>query len=239
MINRVRIMPYTKPKITVMETSKEKILTFDGAIFSIINKGSVYTGLYWDYFTPLPLLYKRSRVLMIGLGGGTIPYQLKKLYDGRVDIDIVEISRVMVRKAKTFNPNLEKIANVIVGDGDKYLDGCISKYDILILDAYGTGFRIPEKFLSESFITKANKALKPNGVFGINYIFTFRQLLKFHSYMKLLERNFSVYKISEGMYFLSNLLIFCLKGTDVQSMRKTIRSGLKPDPAARHIMDRF
>ncbi len=228
-----------KPQIKISETDEEKILTFDGAVFSIIKKRSIYTGLYWDYFTPLPLLYDKAKILIIGLGGGTMPYQLHQIYGDKVSVDVVEISGEMVRKAAEFNPTVEKIANIVVGDGIAYLSNCDSKYDIVILDAYERGLRIPNEFLSRSFIDKVDSVLKPNGVFGINYIFNLGQLLKFYRYMGMLKSRFNVYSISEGMYLMSNLILFCFKGMEINSMRTKIREGLAPDPNARHIFRRF
>ena len=45
-------------------------------------------GKDWDYFTPLPLLYDKPNILMIGLGGGTIVYQINKLYSRKISMDV-------------------------------------------------------------------------------------------------------------------------------------------------------
>lgn len=226
-------------KISILNTESGKILTFDNVVFSLIRNNSVYTGMYWDYFTPLPLLYKKANVLVIGLGGGTIPYQLCKLYGKNVNVDVVEISRAMITQSKKFNPELQKDINIIFGDGADYVAKCNSRYDVIILDAYGTNLRIPDEFFSDEFIRNAHDALKHGGILGINYVFGFRNLMKFCSYMRLLKTYFSVYSFSEHIYFFSNLIILAANGTRASDMRLKIKNGLRNNKNARHILKKF
>jgi spermidine synthase len=235
----VDILEADSGRILVSEITDGRVLTFDNVIFSLLKNGSVYTGLYWDYFTPLPLLYRRAKVLVIGLGGGTTPYQLHKLYGKRVDIDVVEISQEMVRQSERFNPKLRGKFNLILGDGAEYIKKCKAKYDIVILDAYESSFRIPKAFLQEAFIRDVNSALRNGGVFAVNYVFTLKQMFRFPAYARLLSRYFEIYKISEGFYLFSNLVLLCPKGISVGELRSTIRGRLRKDSENEHVVKKF
>src|SRR5271157_3496842 len=81
--------------IRIVDTPEKRLLNLNGAVFSKISKKSVYTGGFWDYFIPLAFAFDRPRVLVLGLGGGTMPYQIGTLTKGKASIDSVEISRKM------------------------------------------------------------------------------------------------------------------------------------------------
>ena len=137
-----------------------------GTIYSIANKDDYYTNNYWDLFAILPGLYERPRVLMIGLGGGTIARQLSALYSN-LELDVVEIDGDIAELAKEhFDIGG---ARVIVGDGAKFVKESDSRYDLIILDAF-EGSKIPKAFTSQDFFTDSYKLLSSDGIIAINSI---------------------------------------------------------------------
>jgi spermidine synthase len=111
-----------------------------------------------------------KHVLVIGLGGGTLPRALLKLVPG-VDIDVVEIDPAVVRVASNyFDFNAGPQVHVIVEDGRTFVKrmGRAGKhYDLVMLDAYDHQY-IPEHMLTVEFLQEVKALLPPGGVLAAN-----------------------------------------------------------------------
>ena len=111
-----------------------------------------------------------ERVLIIGLGGGTLPMALRAMDPG-VIIDTIEIDPAVVRVAATyfgFQPDdgsrvIEQDARVF-GKRAK-LRG--SEYDLIILDAFN-GDYIPEHLMTAEFLEEMRALLAPDGMLIAN-----------------------------------------------------------------------
>jgi spermidine synthase len=211
--------------ISVIDYGEERALKLNNVVYSRLNKKSIYTGSYWDYFTPLPALFNNPRILMIGLGGGTVAFQLKKIFGKKVTIDIVEISRKMVEAAKYFLPvKLDKVS-IIVDDGVKYIKTRHDFYDIIILDAY-EGDHIPQPFFEDEFISAAHSALKSEGVLAINYALNLSALVYLEHYLKSLRRYFKTYTINNP-FTSGNMIILCSKSMEKKDILEKIKKKVK------------
>lgn len=116
-------------------------------------------------FNPEP-----KRILIAGLGGGTIPMLLRDLYPD-AEIDVVEIDPAVVKVAKEWF-NYEEDANheVHVVDARVFikragLQG--EKYDFIMLDAF-SGEYIPEHLLSREFLQEVKALLTDDGILVAN-----------------------------------------------------------------------
>ena len=109
-------------------------------------------------------------VLVIGLGGGTLPRALLKLVPG-IDIDVVEIDPAVVRVAeKYFDFHAGPQVHVFVEDGRTYvkrMGRTGRRYDLVMLDAYDHQY-IPEHMLTVEFLQEAKALLPPGGVLAAN-----------------------------------------------------------------------
>ncbi len=194
-------------------------LRYNRTIYSKVKRNSIQTGLYWDYMTPAAFVKKDPRILLIGLGGGTIPMQLANYLRGAYSLDIVEVSGHMIGMAKDFMSRARAFADfeapdlshVIVGDGFDYLVNADKTYDVIMLDAY-VGDTIPSEFLTSDFVDAAASRLSENSVLAINYAMSFMQTVQYHRYVSELKRRFSVYQIGDR-FISGNIILICLKGT--------------------------
>jgi spermidine synthase len=106
------------------------------------------------------------RVLIVGLGGGTIPTALREVLPD-AEIDAVEIDPAVTRVARRFfgfkdDPKLK----VIEVDGRVFVKRAIregTKYDAILLDAFDHEY-IPEHLLTREFLTEVKSLLTPGGV---------------------------------------------------------------------------
>jgi spermidine synthase len=110
------------------------------------------------------------RVLVIGLGGGTLPRALEKLLP-EANIDVVEIDPAVRRVAEqyfAFHPD-ERV-HVYEEDGRAYVRRVLrtdSRYQLIMLDAYDHQY-IPEHMLTREFLTEVRGLLEPSGIVAAN-----------------------------------------------------------------------
>jgi spermidine synthase len=111
-----------------------------------------------------------ERILMLGLGGGTLPMALDEVLP-EARIDVVEIDPAVTRVARDFfgfAPS-ERV-KVIAEDGRVYVKRLVQKgehYDLVLLDAFN-GDYIPEHLMTREFLEEVRKLLGENGVLAAN-----------------------------------------------------------------------
>ncbi|MCL4373367.1 MAG: hypothetical protein M1360_00575 [Candidatus Marsarchaeota archaeon] len=204
--------------IEVRERKGERTLLYNGITFSRVRKDSLFTYGYWDYFMPLPSVFNKANVLIIGLGGGTVPYQLETLYSD-ISIDAVEINPNMASMAKVFLPRSLR-SRIIIANGVDFVKMASGAYDLIILDTY-INARIPSEFMGSAFIQDAYKALKQKGILAINYALSSDNTPYFDDYKGRLKCCFKVGIV--GAYNLGNRIMVCMKGIDKEELDRAVQ----------------
>jgi len=109
-------------------------------------------------------------VLIIGLGGGTIPRALHELAP-QARIDVVEIDPAVVKVARRyFDLGDNSAMNVIEADGRVQVKRALREqksYDLIMLDAFDHEY-IPEHLLTQEFLKEVKALLAPGGVLAAN-----------------------------------------------------------------------
>lgn len=107
-----------------------------------------------------------DRVLIIGLGGGSIPTALREILP-QATIDVVEIDPAVTKVAKRyFGFRDDKKMKVFEMDGRVYVKRAIregKQYDAILLDAFDHEY-IPEHLLTQEFLQEVKSLLAPSGV---------------------------------------------------------------------------
>lgn len=115
----------------------------------------------------LAAVEKPKRILIIGLGGGSIPNFLHKHYPD-THIDVVDIDPVVVEVAKKyFGFREDKTLRVHVADGRAFIEKCKEPYDVIFLDAYGPT-DIPYALATREFLQAVRRAVTVKGVVVTN-----------------------------------------------------------------------
>jgi spermidine synthase len=115
--------------------------------------GTLFTG-------PAP-----RRLLIVGLGGGTLPMALAEVLPD-AHIDVVEIDPAVTRVARRYfgfkdGPKLK----VFEVDGRVYVKRAIregKQYDAILLDAFDHEY-IPEHLLTQEYLAEVKSVLAPDG----------------------------------------------------------------------------
>ncbi len=156
---------------TIVVTEDEqglRVLRFekDGARQSLVKPGDPeYLGLPYAQvvFVGLALCAEPGRILVVGLGGGTLPMFLRKHYPGAV-IDAVDIDPDVVHVAKQFFGFREDDRmRAHVDDGRRFIEQSRQPYDMIFLDAYGSD-QVPAHLTTQEFLQAVRRAVKPDGV---------------------------------------------------------------------------
>jgi spermidine synthase len=159
-------------RIRVEEDDEARYLYFDRTLQSAMNlKDPTALRLVYSRYTSLGLTFRpdAKKLLLVGLGGGSIPKKLQKEFPS-LEIDAVEIDPEVIQIAKNhFNVRENKNLRLHAQDGRLFLTRTQNQYDIIILDAYYTD-AMPFHLATREFFELAHKKLTPNGIVVANLI---------------------------------------------------------------------
>lgn len=129
------------------------------------DNSSVWT--YVNYITAAASIYpKNSKSLVLGLGGGTLPHQIKRYLDH--DVVAVELDeRIISISNEFFNPFNVRVRKV-ADDARRFTKRTRSKFDFIALDIFN-GEIMPSHGLSKEAFQDLDKILKPGGLIVINF----------------------------------------------------------------------
>ncbi len=219
---------------TITEKLGKRAFRVNGKLYSMLSGDSIYVGSYWDYFSPLPSMFKKPRVLVIGLGIGTIPHQLTSMYGNAVSVTAVDNNPELPGLARRFLPRSGRKFGMVVADGARFVRKHRDYYDIIVQDAF-VDLDVPREFLRQGFMEDAKAALTANGILAINYISNFGHPMQ---YTNALRKHFRhVYTINRGLS--GNYIIICSKGLGKHQMLSAIRSGMKTNAQNRRLIDAY
>lgn len=162
--------------ITVLEENGERCMRF-GRVASSRQTCLRLTQpdqLVFDYTRMmLGALYLQPQprdILVVGLGGGTLPMTLRKLYP-QARIDTVEIDPAVTRIAsRFFGFQPDAAMTVAEEDGRVFVKRQLKqgrKYELVMLDAFDHDY-IPEHLLTREFLLEVRGILAPRGVLAAN-----------------------------------------------------------------------
>lgn len=156
---RQRYLCFTKQctigRQSVIDLSQPDRLVFD---YAHMMMGALFV-------TPAP-----RNVLIIGLGGGSLPRALAATLPN-VQIDVVEIDPAVTRVARKyfgFVPGAN--TSVFEEDGRAFVKRMVragKTYDLVMLDAYDHEY-IPEHLLTREFLQEVKSLLKPGAIVAAN-----------------------------------------------------------------------
>lgn len=150
------------------------------------------------------------KILVVGLGGGSIPTTLTELFP-EASIDIVEIDDAVVRVAKKYfsfaeNDNM----TVSVSDARVFIRRANlrgDQYDMIILDAF-TGDYIPEHLMTREFFEEVKQLMTADAALVAN---TFSNSLLYHHESVTYQRVFQTF-FNFKMSVTGNRVIIAMTG---------------------------
>lgn len=114
-------------------------------------------------FVGLALADKPRRMLVVGVGGGTLPMFLRKHYP-EAAIDAVDIDPQVIEVARKFLGFREDATlRAHAADGRAFIEAVREPYDIIFLDAFSSS-ELPAHLTTQEFLRAVRRALAPSGV---------------------------------------------------------------------------
>src|SRR2546428_1703369 len=178
------MMKYPNGRIAHIETEYNDVFITkrqNQLIMSFQVKGWDYTESIANLLDPddLPLRYAQvmtvaavypetaGRVLMLGLGGGSISTYLARFLP-KAAITTVEVDPGVITAAKNyFGLRETERMRYVAGDGRVFLSRSSAVYDLILLDAYRGGY-VPIHLLTREFYALVKQRLAPGGAGAFN-----------------------------------------------------------------------
>lgn len=197
-------------EIRVVDFGPIRRLLMGGLVQSVsLNEENLATKV-WSLLSQPPFeLPVNSKILMLGLGGGTTAHILNKKHQPSL-IRAVEIDPQIIKIAKEYF-DLEKIPNleVVNQDAFKYLETLGEKFDYVVVDLYA-GKDFPKEGSEINFYQNIQKILSSGGGCVVNRIFSEDETASRLSYFDLLKQTFPrvVEQVILGTTHFKNYLYF-------------------------------
>ena len=113
--------------------------------------------------TGMALCEEPRRILVLGLGGGTLPAFLRRHYPDAV-IDAVDIDPEVAFVAREyFGFKEDALMRIHVADGRKFIESVRQPYDAIFLDAFGSD-AVPAHLTTQEFLRAVRRAVAPDGI---------------------------------------------------------------------------
>ncbi len=200
------------------------------SVYTTFNRARLFTHSYWDYLSASAAFRKGARVLMIGLGGGTVAIQMDRWSRPRT-LDVVEVNKGVADLAKRhFLGSVS--CNIVVGDGATFIKGRKSAYDLIVLDAF-VGLLVPKVFLGKPFVDDAFEALGDSGLLVINII----SKAQLNECVSALRGRFEVYAITP--LALGNTILVCTKNLSKSEVVERIEGRLSDEKEAAFLVNAY
>ena len=158
--------------VVVAEDREARYLRFDRSFQSGMLLGDPFESPFlYAAYAHLGLIFapRAKRVLVVGLGGGSIPKRFWRDYP-EMTVEVAELDPMVVDVAKRFFEVREDPRLRIVGqDGRLFLRRTGKTYDLIILDAYFAE-SIPFHMTTKEFYALVKARLAPGGVVVSNLL---------------------------------------------------------------------
>jgi spermidine synthase len=160
--HRIRVTDNDGVRLLKFERNQQSSMRLDDPFESDIE--------YVRYFNlALAIQPEIRRVLVVGLGGGSVVKQMWRDYP-EMHFDAVEIDPEVADVAyELFGLPRDDRIRVIVSDGREFIRTHTDVYDLIIVDAFDDD-RIPPHLLTEEFLRELRDHLTQDGVVAYNVI---------------------------------------------------------------------
>jgi spermidine synthase len=151
-----------------------RIVDYDGLRYMLID-GSMHSGADPDTWRTafryvnvldIPRLFfdRPGKMLLVGLGGGSV---VKSYVRSGWKVDAVEIDPVVTRIAREYFGLDDTEAEVFTMDGRKFLMTGDRRYDVIVMDAFGSS-SIPFHLVTKEAFGLVRSRLAPDGILAMN-----------------------------------------------------------------------
>ncbi len=160
----IKQSPYGE--IRVLDIESSRYLLIDGGVHTMVSLSDFKSLFPYVAVMDLTRFFFDSpgKLLLIGLGGGSI---VKTFAQHGWDVDAVEIDPVVTKLALRYFGLEPSEAKIFQMDGRRFLLTHKERYDLIIMDAFGSS-SIPFHLVTEESFGLIASRLKENGILAMN-----------------------------------------------------------------------
>lgn len=154
------------PDLVVLLSQGRYQLCTDTAVYSYEDKYYNFRKVLEENIDYSSLIGKR--VLILGLGLGSIPQILDGVKPGAWEFTAVEIDEQVCELAAIYGyPKILSSIDTVIADAYSYIGSCQESFDIVCVDVF-IGADTPQKFRSSRFLDRLPRLLKDGGYIVYN-----------------------------------------------------------------------
>jgi len=161
---------------TSSEVNNDLYLVLKNGQYQLCTQNAIYSyGDRYDNFRDTFLRLKMDNppikdVLILGMGLGSIPYMLEKIFKKDMTFTCVELDEEIIHWAEKYVfDELKSYVEVVHGDAFTFSYTTEQKYDMICIDVFMDDI-IPEEYLEHDFINDLPDLLKEDGVIIFNHL---------------------------------------------------------------------
>lgn len=154
---------------TGSELNKELDIILKEGRYQLVSANAVYSfeDKYHNFRTSFERMDWRllnvKKVLVLGLGLGSVPQMLEKTFHKSFEYHLVEIDEVIIGLAQEFIlSGLNSPMQIFHTDANVYLKVCNEKYDLIVMDIFEDNI-VPAGFETRESLSMMKKLLADNG----------------------------------------------------------------------------
>ncbi len=215
-------------------TTRSLYLNYAGGSQTVMPKGRLLTGQYYDSFLLGPILNQAKTVLFLGAAGGTSIRQVLTVYPD-VKIVGVELDPEVLRVAEQYfglkeSPRLELVAE----DARWYVETTREKFDLIAMDLYVTG-HIPFFTTTVEFFEQVRERLTPRGMVMVHVRSVRQEGELLTPFVQTLRNVFpGVFVFGRGNY----ILVASREPVRREALVRDLKQGAERFPRVRPVADR-
>jgi len=206
--------------IRVIDTPRDRhlFLNYTLGAQTTMSKTGLLTGAYYDFYLMGPHINNATKVLFLGVAGGTALRQLVSVYP-KLEVTGIELDPAVIEVAKKYfglaqAPRIKLIAD----DARWYLATKPEKYDIIAVDLFVTG-HIPFFTTTVEFFQLAHDRLSDNGIIIMNVLSASQSGELLGPLVRTVRRVFpSTFLVSHGNF----MLMATKKPTSLSNLREIL-----------------
>ena len=157
-----------------------------------------------------------KNVLLLGLGGGSVPVILFEEFKLDCKITAVEIDEAVIELSKEFfNMQRFQMLEIICADAFEFVQKCSLKFDLIIVDIFIDN-KVPSQFESDEFLFAIKGLMNRKGIIMFNKIIGLEnEATPFNLLLKCFENNFTEIKVLN----IYNNIVFIAESKNQQELK--------------------
>jgi spermidine synthase len=138
---------------------------------AIYSYGNRYTN-FREVFRYMPIEnFPIRKVLLLGLGLGSIPYMLEKSFKRRYRYTAIELDKVVIELARKYTlDELKSDVECICNDATRFVQNASEKYELICIDLFLDDI-IPQRFKQDAFLKQVAQLLSAEGIILYNCLY--------------------------------------------------------------------